>query len=77
VYTSDYFTGDPDYETYRWNVNDDRRRNFWGNVVIESWHKEASPVHDLDGRLQPIAEGNLDEFSIKIGADGLGIVKPS
>ncbi|RFS81285.1 3,4-dihydroxyphenylacetate 2,3-dioxygenase [Actinomadura spongiicola] len=77
VYTSDYFTGDPDYETYRWNVHDDRRRDFWGNAVIESWYKEASPVRDLDGHLQPIAEGDLDEFSIKVGADGLGIVKPS
>jgi len=42
IYTSDYYTGDPDHETYRWNVHDDRRRDFWGSAVIESWYKEPA-----------------------------------
>ncbi|MFJ6621458.1 3,4-dihydroxyphenylacetate 2,3-dioxygenase [Kitasatospora sp. NPDC091335] len=74
IYTSDYYTGDPDHETYRWNVNDDRRRDFWGNAVIESWYKEAVPVLDLDGRPRPVVSAALDESAVKVGADGLGIV---
>ncbi|GGW78166.1 VOC family protein [Streptomyces galilaeus] len=72
IYTSDYYTGDPDHETYRWNVNDDRRRDFWGNAVIESWYKEATPVLDLDGRQQPVSSSLLDESAVQVGADGLG-----
>ncbi|WEV23819.1 3,4-dihydroxyphenylacetate 2,3-dioxygenase [Streptomyces sp. 71268] len=77
IYTSDYYTGDPDHETYRWNVRDDRRRDFWGNAVIESWYKEASPVLDLDGRPVPVTESVLDESAVQVGADGLGIVEPA
>jgi 3,4-dihydroxyphenylacetate 2,3-dioxygenase len=72
VYTSDYYTGDPDHETFRWDVNDDRRRDYWGNAVIESWYKEATPVLDLDGRIAPIEESRIDESAIRVGADGLG-----
>ncbi|ANP52335.1 3,4-dihydroxyphenylacetate 2,3-dioxygenase [Streptomyces griseochromogenes] len=72
IYTSDYYTGDPDHETYRWNVHDDRRRDFWGHAVIDSWYKEAVPVLDLDGVPQPITEAVLDESAARVGADGLG-----
>lgn len=72
IYTSDYYTGDPDHETYRWNVHDDRRRDFWGNAVIESWYKEATPVLGLDGALQPVTDCLLDESAVQVGADGLG-----
>ncbi|MFF3372170.1 3,4-dihydroxyphenylacetate 2,3-dioxygenase [Streptomyces sp. NPDC002680] len=72
IYTSDYYTGDPDHETYRWSVHDDRRRDFWGNAVIESWYKEASPVLDLDGNPQPVSDALLDESAVRVGADGLG-----
>lgn len=72
VYTSDYYTGDPDHETYRWNVHDDRRRDFWGNAVIESWYKEATPVLDLTGTPRPVTEAALDESAVQVGADGLG-----
>ena len=72
IYTSDYYTGDPDHETYRWSVHDDRRRDFWGNAVIESWYKEATPVLDLEGRPQPVADSLLDESAVTVGADGLG-----
>ncbi|GGO80198.1 3,4-dihydroxyphenylacetate 2,3-dioxygenase [Wenjunlia tyrosinilytica] len=72
IYTSDYYTGDPGHETYRWNVHDDRRRDFWGNAVIESWYREAAPVLDLDGEPQPVTDALLDESSVRVGADGLG-----
>ena len=42
IYTSDYFTGDPDDETFRWNVNDVRRRDFWGAAVVPSWYAESA-----------------------------------
>jgi catechol 2,3-dioxygenase len=61
VYTSDYYTGDPDHETFRWSVHDDRRRDFWGNAVIESWYKAATLVLDLDGNPQPVTDSALDE----------------
>jgi catechol 2,3-dioxygenase len=72
VYTSDYYTGDPDHETYRWDVNDDRRRDFWGNAVVESWYKDASPVLDLDGNIVALQESTVDESAVAVGADGLG-----
>ncbi|MER8223551.1 3,4-dihydroxyphenylacetate 2,3-dioxygenase [Streptomyces sp. NPDC094143] len=72
IYTSDYYTGDPDHETYRWNVRDDRRRDFWGNAVIDSWYKEATPVLDLDGNVCQVDETRLDESAAAVGADGLG-----
>ncbi|QPP05936.1 3,4-dihydroxyphenylacetate 2,3-dioxygenase [Streptomyces bathyalis] len=72
IYTSDYYTGDPDHQTYRWNVHDDRRRDFWGNAVIESWYKEATPVLDLDDKPQPVTDAVLDESAVAVGADGLG-----
>ena len=42
IYTSDYYTGDPDHPVLRWSVLDPRRRDFWGNAVIPSWYSEAS-----------------------------------
>jgi 3,4-dihydroxyphenylacetate 2,3-dioxygenase len=72
VYTSDYFTGDPDHETYRWDVHDDRRRDFWGNAVIPSWYEEATAVLDLDGKARPLSE--LKQVSeVKVGADGFNV----
>ena len=72
VYTSDYFTGDPDHETYRWNVHDDRRRDYWGNAVIPSWYAEATPVLGLDGREQPLTDLADTKSEVRVGADGLG-----
>ena len=72
IYTTDYYTGDPDHETFRWSVHDDRRRDFWGNAVIESWYKEATPVLDLDGRVVPLRDSLVDESAVRVGADGLG-----
>lgn len=56
IYTSDYYTGDPDHPTLRWDVSDPRRRNFWGGPVAESWYADASPVLDLRGGVQPQVE---------------------
>jgi 3,4-dihydroxyphenylacetate 2,3-dioxygenase len=69
VYTSDYYTGDPDHPVLRWSVRDPRRRDFWGNAVIPSWYSDASPVLGLDGKPRPVAElAQPAEFPV--GADG-------
>jgi catechol 2,3-dioxygenase len=69
IYTSDYFTGDPDHPVLRWSVRDPRRRDFWGHPVIPSWYTEATPVLDLDGRPRPlVAEKQAAE--VMVGADG-------
>jgi 3,4-dihydroxyphenylacetate 2,3-dioxygenase len=73
IYTTDYFTGDPGFEPTRWNVHDERRRDFWGNPVVPRWYNEASRVLDLDGNIQPIRERRNDEQRITVGADGLGV----
>ena len=76
VYTSDYFTGDPDHETYRWSVHDDRRRDYWGNAVIPSWYAEATDALDLDGRPQPLTD-TAGRTEVQVGADGLGSITVS
>ncbi|HEX6519455.1 MAG TPA: 3,4-dihydroxyphenylacetate 2,3-dioxygenase [Streptosporangiaceae bacterium] len=69
IYTSDYYTGDPDHPVLRWSVNDPRRRDFWGNAVIPSWYSEATAVLDLDGKPRPLTpEKQTAESSV--GADG-------
>jgi catechol 2,3-dioxygenase len=69
IYTSDYFTGDPDHPVLRWSVRDPRRRDFWGHPVIPSWYTEASPVLDLDGRPRPLLP-EQQPAEVKVGADG-------
>jgi catechol 2,3-dioxygenase len=49
LYTSDYFTGDSDFEPIRWSINDPRRATFWGHIAPPSWFEEASLVLGLDG----------------------------
>jgi catechol 2,3-dioxygenase len=69
IYTSDYYTGDPDHPVLRWSVKDPRRRDFWGNAVIPTWYTEATTVLDLDGKPRPlVAEEQTAEVSV--GADG-------
>ena len=70
IYTSDYFTGDPDHETVRWHVSDVRRRDFWGAAVVPSWYAEASPVLDLDGHVVPVTDIDTAQSEVKVGADG-------
>jgi catechol 2,3-dioxygenase len=69
IYTSDYYTGDPDHPVLRWSVRDPRRRDFWGNAVIPSWYSEASPVLDLDGKPRPVTE-LAQTAEVRVGADG-------
>jgi len=69
IYTSDYYTGDPDHPVLRWSVLDPRRRDFWGNAVIPSWYSEASPVLDLDGKVRPVTE-LTQTAEVTVGADG-------
>lgn len=71
IYTSDYYTGDPDHPVLRWSVRDPRRRDFWGHAVVPSWYSEASPVLDLDGQPRPVTEiTQAAEASVRVGADG-------
>ncbi|MGH9170715.1 MAG: 3,4-dihydroxyphenylacetate 2,3-dioxygenase [Acidimicrobiales bacterium] len=71
IYTSDYFTGDPDHETLRWDVRDPRRRDFWGGPVVESWYSEATPVLGSDGKPKALVEpAQASESTVRVGADG-------
>jgi catechol 2,3-dioxygenase-like lactoylglutathione lyase family enzyme len=69
IYTSDYYTGDPDHPVLRWSVRDPRRRDFWGNAVIPSWYSDASAVLDLDGKVRPVVE-LAQTAEVSVGADG-------
>jgi hypothetical protein len=74
IYTSDYFTGDPDHEPLRWDVHDERRRDFWANPVVPSWYLGSAPILDLDGRPVPVVEQEPTERAVTVGADGHGTV---
>jgi 3,4-dihydroxyphenylacetate 2,3-dioxygenase len=69
IYTSDYYTGDPDHPVLRWSVHDPRRRDFWGNAVIPSWYTEATTVLDLDGKPRPLLP-EKQKAEVRVGADG-------
>ena len=69
IYTSDYYTGDPDHPTLRWSVHDSRRRDFWGNQVIPSWYTEATTVLDLDGAPRALKPPKQTAEKT-VGADG-------
>lgn len=75
IYTSDYFTGDPDHEPVRWDVQDPRRRDFWGGPVVRSWYEEASDVFDLDG-MPRLVRALRQPSELEVGADGIG-ARPS
>jgi 3,4-dihydroxyphenylacetate 2,3-dioxygenase len=61
LYTSDYYTGDPDHEPLRWSVNDPRCRSFWGTRAPDSWYDESSLLLAPDGRPVPTEEATVDE----------------
>lgn len=71
IYTSDYFTGDPDEEPLRWSVHDMRRRDFWGASVVPTWYSEATDVLDLDGKVVPLRVVDEAGSEATVGADGL------
>ncbi|RNL85324.1 3,4-dihydroxyphenylacetate 2,3-dioxygenase [Halostreptopolyspora alba] len=73
IYTSDYYTGDPDNPTIHWDVHDNRRRSYWGHAVVPSWYSEGSTVLGLDGTPQPLTSPtDPGEAAVTIGADGFG-----
>ena len=61
LYTSDYFTGDPDFEPIRWSINDPRRATFWGHSAPPCWFEEASFIIGLDGKMIPTQPALLKE----------------
>jgi 3,4-dihydroxyphenylacetate 2,3-dioxygenase len=61
LYTSDYFTGDPDFEPIRWSINDPRRATFWGHIAPPCWFEEASSIIGLDGKMIPTQPALLKE----------------
>ena len=61
LYTTDYYTGDPDLEPVRWSVNDPMRGTFWGHAAPASWFKESSLVADGEGGTVEIIEESLKE----------------
>src|SRR5437763_10362424 len=61
LYTSDYFTGDPDFEPIRWTVDDPRRGTLWGHIAPTSWFEESSLVMGLDGNPMPLQLALLKE----------------
>ncbi len=72
LYTTDYFTGDPGHQPIRWDVHDERRRDFWSNPVVPSWYQGSVGLLDLDGDPVPVREQEATERKVTIGADGLG-----
>lgn len=60
-YTSDYYTGDPDFAPIRWDINDPQRGTFWGHAAPACWFEEASLVAGPDGAPMPIRPGQLNE----------------
>ncbi|MDR7303618.1 3,4-dihydroxyphenylacetate 2,3-dioxygenase [Haloactinomyces albus] len=73
IYTSDYYTGDPDNPVQRWDVHDNRRRSFWGHSVVDSWYYEASTALDLDGKQVPVTSPEKREALVSVGADGFSV----
>jgi catechol 2,3-dioxygenase len=69
IYTSDYYTGDPDHPTLRWSVHDPRRRDFWGSQVIPSWYTDATTVLDPDGAPRKLT-AQRQKAEKTVGADG-------
>jgi catechol 2,3-dioxygenase len=61
LYTSDYFTGDPDFEPVRWTLEDPRRGTLWGNFAPPSWFEESSLVMGPDGKPMPLHPALLQE----------------
>jgi catechol 2,3-dioxygenase len=74
IYTTDYFTGDPGHQAIRWDVHDERRRDFWSNPVVPSWYLGSVGLLDLAGNPVPVQAQEPTERNVTVGADGLGII---
>lgn len=66
LYTSDYWTGDPDFEPIRWSATHDQRRSYWGHEVPERWYRESSLLQDLDGKVVPVLEPGPTELTVPV-----------
>ncbi len=74
IYTTDYFTGDPDHEPIRWDVHDERRRDFWANPIVPTWYEGSVGMLDLDGAPIVVRDQDPTERTVTVGADGLGTI---
>jgi 3,4-dihydroxyphenylacetate 2,3-dioxygenase len=72
IYTTDYYTGDPGHQPIRWDVRDERRRDFWANPIVPTWYEGSVGMLDLDGRPVPVRDQDPTERTVTVGADGLG-----
>ncbi len=61
LYSSDYYTGDPDHQPIRWSVSDPRCRSFWGTQAPDSWYDESSRVLGPDGGPVAVRGAGVDE----------------
>lgn len=59
LYTSDYYTGDPDLVPLRWSATDPQRGTFWGHRAPASWFEESSLLAAEDGGTVPTRESLL------------------
>ena len=48
LYTGDYLTGDPDFKTIRWKLDDPRRQTLWGPPPPRRWFEEYMQVESLE-----------------------------
>jgi catechol 2,3-dioxygenase len=55
LFTSDYLTVDPDFEPYRWTLQDKQRQTLWGHPAPQSWFEEGSPFTGVPVR-EPVLE---------------------
>lgn len=63
LFSTDYYTGDPDLKPLRWSAADPTARTFWGTRAPDSWYEEASYLIGEDGEPLALAEGAVDERS--------------
>ncbi|HLR62829.1 MAG TPA: 3,4-dihydroxyphenylacetate 2,3-dioxygenase [Lentibacillus sp.] len=62
LYTGDYFTGDPDFEPVRWDLDDPQRATFWGHEAPDSWFDEAMGFVDFtSGEMVATTEATLEK----------------
>jgi catechol 2,3-dioxygenase len=61
LYSSDYYTGDPDHRPLRWSVSDPSCRSFWGARPPDSWYDESTVVLGPDGAPVETREAGVDE----------------
>lgn len=61
LYSSDYYTGDPDLAPIRWSVTDRRCRSFWGTAAPDSWYEQSSVLIGPDGAPSQTHGANVDE----------------